>query len=104
MKKIHLFAIRHIGVVALLLGLTVTACNKTPQVKESTGVTNTMMVSNTAATSVVPSANVMIGSGVSTTQTLVLNQSVKSVLADVSATFIYDPSVGDKIAGFDDQS
>jgi hypothetical protein len=97
MKKIHLFAIRHIGVVALLLGLTVTACNKTPQVKESTGVTNTMMVSNTAATSVVPSANVMIGSGVSTTQTLVLNQSVKSVLADVSATFIYDPSVGDKI-------
>lgn len=87
----------HIGVVALLLGLTVTACNKTPQVKESTGVTNTMTVSNTAAASVVPSTSVLVGSGVSTTQTLVLNQSVKNVLADVSATFIYDPSVGDKI-------
>ena len=43
------------------------------------------------------SSTSLIGSGVAATQTLTLNQPVKHVVADVSATFIYDPSVGDKI-------
>ena len=97
MKKIHLSAINHISTVVLLLGLTVTACNKAPQVKESTGVTNTMAVSNTVTVPTVLSANSVVGSGVAATQTLTLSQPVKRVMADVSATFIYDPSMGDKI-------
>ncbi|MCE1160800.1 MAG: hypothetical protein LWW74_06340, partial [Burkholderiales bacterium] len=94
MKKFNLLPI---FAISALFGLTLTACDKKPQVQEPANVTNVMTVSNTAAASVVPSTSVLVGSGVSTTQTLVLNQSVKSVLADVSATFIYDPSVGDKI-------
>ena len=94
MKKFNLFPI---FAISALFGLTLTACDKKPQVQEPANVTNAMTVSNTAAASVVPSTSVLVGSGVSTTQTLVLNQPVKNVLADVSATFIYDPSVGDKI-------
>lgn len=94
MKKFNLLPI---FAISALFGLTLTACDKKPQVQEPANVTNAMTVSNTAAASVVPSTSVLVGSGVSTTQTLVLNQPVKNVLADVSATFIYDPSVGDKI-------
>ncbi|MCE1176117.1 MAG: DUF2807 domain-containing protein [Burkholderiales bacterium] len=94
MKKFNLLPI---FAISALFGLTLTACDKKPQVQEPANVTNVMTVSNTAAASVVPSTSVLVGSGVSTTQTLVLNQPVKNVLADVSATFIYDPSVGDKI-------
>ena len=94
MKKFNLLPI---FAISALFGLTLTACDKKPQVQGPANVTNAMTVSNTAAASVVPSTSVLVGSGVSTTQTLVLNQPVKNVLADVSATFIYDPSVGDKI-------
>ncbi|MBS1175528.1 MAG: hypothetical protein H6R05_1659 [Burkholderiaceae bacterium] len=97
MKKFNSFPLFAISV---LFGLTLTACDKKTQVQESTTVTSTMAVGG-APTGVAPitpsSSTSLIGSGVAATQTLTLSQPVKRVVADVSATFIYDPSVGDKI-------
>ena len=97
MKKFNLLPI---FAISALFGLTLTACDKTPQVQASAPVTSTMAVGG-APTSVAPippsSSASLIGSGVAATQTLPLSQPVKRVVADVSATFIYDPSVGDKI-------
>lgn len=90
MKTPHLFAL-------CVIGLSLTACDKPTQVQQPAPVTNTMTVA-AAPMPVVPSATaILVGSGVAATQTVVLSQPVKSVLADVSATFIYDPSVGDKV-------
>lgn len=97
MKKFNLLPI---FAISALFGLTLTACDKKSQVQASAPVTSTMAVGG-APTSVAPippsSSASLIGSGVAATQTLTLSQPVKRVVADVSATFIYDPSVGDKI-------
>ena len=97
MKKFNLLPI---FAISALFGLTLTACDKKSQVQASAPVTSTMAVGG-APTSVAPippsSSTSLIGSGVAATQTLPLSQPVKRVVADVSATFIYDPSVGDKI-------
>ena len=96
MKKNNLFVI---CAISTFLGLTLSACEKQTAVQQPAAPTSTVAVTNAPApiAPVASNAASLIGSGIPATQTVALSQPVKSVLADVSATFIYDPSVGNKI-------
>ena len=80
------------------LGMSLTACDKQAATPSNAPVSNAPVVTAPAAPALTaPAGAPIVGSGVASTQAVALTQAVRSVVAGVSATFIYDPSVGDKI-------
>lgn len=88
--------------------LTVVACQPNSPTKSPTQTVEPNVPAPALQTAItttpVVSGVAIQGSGISATHTQALNQTVRNVTADVSATFIYDANIGQKITVTTDQN